>query len=297
VSPDDSPLPQRLVARVLERLGLQGPPGPDLAGLSDLYGAWCLHVPFDNTRKMIALRAGGEGPLPGASAEDFLEHWLAGGTGGTCWPSSNALYAVLCATGFRSRRVIGSMRDQGVANHASVKVCLDDGRHWLVDSSMLVNRPLPLGQEAFVGDDPVWPAEVEAVDGTHLVWWHAPPGGAYLPCRLLVDPASFQDYLAGYDRSRERSPFNQRLYARRNQPGRLVILVGRTRYTRTRDGIATRDLDADELQASLRTDIGLSEDAIARWAASGSLEDSLVPPSPGTAPPHEDRLPPSKRRP
>lgn len=37
-----------------------------------LYAAWCRSVPFDNTRKLIALRAGDPGPLPGDSPRGFL---------------------------------------------------------------------------------------------------------------------------------------------------------------------------------------------------------------------------------
>ena len=282
-----------LVTRVCERLGL-GPTGrPDLDALAACYHAWCARVPFDNTRKMVALRTGAPGPLPGIAADDFLEHWIAHGTGGTCWPSSHALFAVLRATGFDARPVAGSMRDLGVVSHASVKVRLD-GRDWLVDSSMLLNAPLPLGDEVFVGHDPVWPVEVEPVDGTHVIWWQAPPGRSYLPCRLLLDPAPLCESLAGYERSRARSPFNDRLYARINRPGELVILLGRTRLSRTRAGVTSTDLDAGGLRQALRDDIGLSAAWVEAWAASGALEASLQPPA-GPPPPADPRLPPSQR--
>ena len=276
MSLDSQRLPADLAWRVLEHLGFQDPPPLDLVGLSALYRAWCMRVPFDNTRKMIALRTKADGPLPGAYEADFLEHWLAHGTGGTCWPSSNALHAVLRTAGFDARRVIASMRDVGVLNHASVKVSIE-GRDWLVDASMLLNAPLPLGPGVFVGDDPVWPAEVEASNGSHVVWWHAPPGAGYLPCRLLMDPAPFQEYLDGYERSRERSPFNQRLYARRNRPDELLILVGHTRYRRSCGGVMPRDLDARQLKQSLREEIGLSAEMIDRWIGCGALAASFEP--------------------
>jgi len=118
------------------------------------------------------------------------------------------------------------------------------GRHaaeffenWLVDSSLLTNDPLPLGPGAFVHDDPVFPSEVEASDATHVIWTHTPPNEVHLPCRLLVDPADHALYFDGYERSRERSPFNQRLYARRNLPGELLVLLGRTRFSRTERGL------------------------------------------------------------
>ena len=293
---DSPPLPSDLARRTLRRLGFPDPPSRDRAGLAALYRAWGLHVPFDNTRKLIALRAGPGVPLPGADAEDFLEHWLADGTGGTCWPSSNALCEVLRAAGFAARRVIASMRDTGVPNHASVVVRVD-GADWLADSSMLLKEPLPLGTGAFANNDPVWPAEVERRDGAYLVWWHTPPDTGYLPCRLLIDPASFQAYLDGYERSRERSPFNQRLYARRNRPDELVILAGPRRYVRDRSGVRSRDLAAGELRQSLRDEIGLSGDMVGRWADSGALAASLEPPRQEDPQPPADGLqPPSKRQ-
>jgi hypothetical protein len=148
----------------------------------------------------------------------------------------------------------------------------------------------------FVGDDPVWPAEVEVSRGNHLVWWHVPPDAAYLPCRLLMDPAPFQECLDGYERSRERSPFNQRLYARRNRPGELVILVGRTRYLRDRESVRSRDLTAEELEASLRDEMGLSEEMIGRWTDSGALAASFMPPAAAPPPQSDARQPPSRRQ-
>lgn len=293
MSNDDRPLSPGLARRALERLGFAAPPPVDLDGLSAVYRAWCTRVPFDNTRKMIALRTGARGPLPGIYADDFFASWLAHGTGGTCWPSGNALFTLLEAAGFAVRRVGASMRDQGVVSHASGKVRIDE-RDWLVDSSMLVNTPLPLGSGVHLGGDLVWPVEVEAVDGTHVIWWQAPPNAAYMPCRLLLDPAPFQEYFDGYERSRERSPFNQRLYARINRPGELIVLLGHTRFSRTAAGVVSRDLTADELLRALREDIGLSENLVTSWAACGAVEASFEPPA-GPAPPPEMRMPPSMR--
>ena len=91
-----------------------------------------------------------------------------------------------------------------------------------------------------------------------------------------------------------RSPFNQRLYARRNRPGEMVVLVGSTRFAKTVEGVVSRNLPAAELCETLHRDIGLSEDVIDEWARSGSLADSLQPPS-GPKPPPVTRKPPSQR--
>jgi N-hydroxyarylamine O-acetyltransferase len=119
--------------QVLERLGLGEAPPPSLEGLNRLYRAWCRSVPFDNVRKRIALETNEPAPLPGAHAEDFLGAWLRHGTGGTCWPSSNGLFAVVRACGFDARRISASMWDQGEPNHGSVLVRIE-GEDYVTDS-------------------------------------------------------------------------------------------------------------------------------------------------------------------
>ncbi len=117
---------------------------PTAAYLATVYAAWCRHVPFDNVRKLIALREGHAPPLPGADPVDFFSHWLSDGTGGTCWSSSSAFYTLLTTLGVTARRIAGSMRDTGIVTHGSVIVTIDDSE-WLVDSSALTNRPVPRG--------------------------------------------------------------------------------------------------------------------------------------------------------
>jgi len=280
-----------LLRRALARLGFDRPPIADVGGLRALYRAWCAHVPFDNVRKMIALAIGG--PLPGGDAADLLEHWLADGAGGTCWPTSNALFALLEATGFAARRVTASMHDDGIANHASVKVAVG-GRDWLVDSSLLTNAPLPLGPGVFAHDDSAILVEVEAVDGTHVIWAFTPPNSSYVACRLLEDPSGAEAYAAGYEASRAHSPFNRRLYARRNRPGELVVLAGSSRFSKTAGGVTGRDLSPDELCRSLRDDIGVSAALVERWVRAGALDASYRAPQ-GTKPTRATGRPPSRR--
>jgi N-hydroxyarylamine O-acetyltransferase len=280
--------------RVLDRLGLPAAPFADVEGLGEVYAAWCLGMPFDNVRKMTALRTAPAGePLPGGRADDFFGAWLAHGAGGTCWPSSNALFALLRSLGFDAHRITAAMHDIGLLNHASVRVSVG-ARHWVVDSSSLTAVPLPLGDEVFVHDDPVFHVEVEPMDGTHLVWTSTPPNTGFVPCRLQVVPVAHGDYLAGYERSRERSPFNQRLYARRNRPGELLVVVGHTRFSRTRAGLESRRLSPEEVCDCLRSDIGLSGALVEQWVRAGGLEASFEPAS-GPTPPRPARLPPSRR--
>jgi len=260
--------------RVIERLGLAAPPVPDLAGLFAVYNAWCSHIPFDNVRKMIALRTAGA-PLPGLTAEDFLSAWLDHGTGGTCWPSSDALWALLCASGFDARRIVASMGDTGYGSHGTVKARVD-AANWLVDSSLLTNQPALCADVVHINTDPVWPIEIEPLDGTHLIWFDGVPATTPLTCRILQDPADPAWFVQAYEASRERSPFNARLYVRKNFPHEVRLLVGSTRFSKTAAGVESRTLTRAEVPEALVSEFAMSDDIVNAWVLSGSLDDSLV---------------------
>lgn len=291
---DDAPaLDRALRDRVLERLALPGVPSRDLAGLDALYRAWCRAVPFDNVRKMIALRRG-DAPLPGIDADEFLRRWLDDGTGGTCWPAANALHALATALGFDVARIAGSMRDSGHVNHGSVCARVD-GERWLVDPSMLHEAPVPLDRGTVVGSDPVFRVEVEPVDDGHLMWSELPPGDGPLVCRLFAPGVSHAFFAARYEASRARSAFNDRLYARCNRPGMLLVLHGALRGVKTASGLAVRALSRDDLLASLRDEFGVSGRTIDAWVRCGALDDSLAPPTGAAGTPPAPGQPPSRR--
>lgn len=278
--------------RVVSRLGLPPAVPTDLAGLRAVYAAWCLNVPFDNVRKLVALRTGDTGPLPGTDATDFLEHFLEHGTGGTCWSSSNALFELVASYGFDARRVAGSMRDLGVPGHGTIKVQID-GQDWLVDSSMLIMYPIPLRDEVHVDRDPLFGVEVEPTDGSHLVWFDTPPYDEYFPCRLLLDPVDFAFYAERYEISRTKGPFNHHLSVRYNRGSARAVIQGHTRHRNTTAGRESRSLTRDELVHALRHDVGLSAAMVQRFVDCGACDAAFEPPlnSPGPL----TARPPSRR--
>jgi hypothetical protein len=85
-----------------------------------------------------------------------------------------------------------------------------------------------------------------------------------MPCRLLEDPVDHAFYLERYEISREMSPFNVALYARRNVEGGLVSFLGRTRFVKSASGIGARELGDEELERALREELGLSGEMVAR---------------------------------
>jgi N-hydroxyarylamine O-acetyltransferase len=264
-------LSEPLRDRVLERLGFGAPPEPTLAGLNRLYRAWCQSVPFDNVRKRIALLREEPGPLPAGGAEDFLLGWLRHGTGGTCWPSSNALYATIRACGFAARRVSGSMFEDGSENHGTVKVHLD-GDVFLADTGMITDRVFPLRRgEKFERDDPLHPIRVEPVGDSFRIRFAFPQSTGTMPCRLVNDPVDHGLYLERYEWSRKTSPFNRNLYAVRNAGDSVLSFLGRNRFWKTGDGVSQTELDEDGLAEALVGDLGLSREIVEELRAHGGL--------------------------
>ena len=286
-------LSKDLLNRVLVRLGFNEHPGADINTLRRLYTSWCMTVPFDNVRKMIVMKSEDKLTLPGLEATEFFENWLKNGSGATCWPMANALFELLSSLGYQAYRMVGFMRDLGIINHGSVKVFVN-GMDYLVDASLLLNVILPLDHRTFIHNDPVFPVESEPDGESQMVWTMTPPGRDYFYCRMISDPVEFSLFDERYEASREQSIFNQRLYARRNYPGELIILWGNVRFSKTVKGIEHRELSRDEVCKALGRDIGISDNLINEWVHSGSLNASFEPLT-GAPPTSLVRKPPSQR--
>ncbi len=248
--------------RVLGRLGFTAPPPATVDGLNALYSAWGRSVPFDNVQKRLALAAGSGVPLPCATPEELFARYLAHGTGATCWPSSTAFHALLCASGFRASRLAGTMRPSGV-KHGSVLVQIgrDD---FLVDTWMASEVALPL-----------IPATTAAGVGAYHV--RAEPRGPWWCVRYLhptrEEECSFEveerdvdlaRVLAGYESSRTNSRFNTRLFARKNVTDGVLCITRGVRHFRDARGIARRELAPEEIARVLIEELGYSEEIVAR---------------------------------
>ncbi len=264
-------LSRELRDRTLEKLGLPGPPPLTLEGLNRLYGAWCARVPFDNVRKRIALIDRDSGPLPGGEAPDFFAAWLRHGTGGTCWPSSNGLYAIVAACGFDARRATGSMMDQGDVNHGSVFVRVD-GIDFMVDSSMLTGRVFPVirGRKTEL-PDPVLPVIVEPDGNLWVIRFARPVRGDPLVCRILDDCVDLAFYLDRYEWSRENSIFNEHLFARTNRGDSMLSIIGTTRFVTDAEKTTPTELGASAIGESLRREFRLSEEIVHELATRNAL--------------------------
>jgi len=267
-----------LVERVLAKLGLSDPPGMNLGGLAEIYAAWCRGVPFDNVRKLIHLHEQIPGPLPGDDAEEFLEAWLAHGTGGTCWAGNGALQAVLASLGFAARRGYATMlaAPNLPPNHGTVIVAIE-GRDFLVDASILFHEPMSLENGARV-DHPAWGVAMHSEDGKLHVRWR--PFHMTLECRIESVAATRDDFVGFHEATRSWGPFNYALSARLNQGDSVIGASFGQHAALDAKGVLSlvESPSAQERTALLVDRLGISEEMAARLPP-----DQPLPPPPKPA--------------
>ena len=235
----DGALTDPLVERVLARLGLRAAPAPTRAGLAAVYRAWCAHVPWDNVQKRITVVAG-RTPLAGAYPSEFFENFLRDGTGGTCWPSSGGLHALLAHLGFPARRAVAAMghdRSFRVPTHGTTIVRLD-GEDLFVDTSILHVEPLALRDGARL-DDPAHRVRVERSGGEWLIWWTLHSRDTEMVCLLLDDEVPLAQFLERYEASRV-TGFSYFLTLTKNLPGGILSVSGDRRTFRDASGAITQ---------------------------------------------------------
>jgi N-hydroxyarylamine O-acetyltransferase len=259
-----------LLERVLSKLGFSARPEPTWESLKAIYGAWCQKVPFDNVRKLIHLRRGDAGALPGDTADDFFAAWLLHGTGGTCWAGNGALQVLLNSLDFAAHRGLATMLVAANVppNHGTVIVELER-RRYVVDAAILHGEPLPLEEDAATRVAHAAWGVICAMDaGQWRIRWrplHAIDG---LECRieqLQVAASSFHEW---HERSRPWSPFNYALYARRNR-GTAVLGTAfgqRIEFDAT-GGVVQRGMPAGQRAPFLVEELGMDEALIAQLPA------------------------------
>ncbi len=276
-------LPPELLERVLRKLGFSDRPEPTLGSLTALYAAWCRRVPFDNVRKLIHMREGQTGPLPGDGPEDFFVAWLAHGTGGTCWAGNGGLYDLLTSLDYEASRGIATMvtSPDVPPNHGTVLVDLD-GVRYMVDASILHNQPLLLvdGQTTAIPHG-AWGVEARQQDGRWHIRWrplHTPAG---IDCRIEHVGASGETFSESYEATRAWSPFNYELNARLIRGDALVGVAFGQHVTLDAGGAVDREpISGEDRVRLLIEELGMSEE-IARQ----------LPPDEPTPPPPWSRSP------
>ena len=274
----DLHLENDVLDRVLAKLGFSRRPDPTPLSLKALYGAWCQKIPFDNLRKLIHIRSGNAGPLPGSGARDFFENWLQYGTGGTCWSGAGACHALLVTLGFDAARGIGTMMvaPDLPPNHGTVRVRFGP-QEFLVDCSMLHGEPLPLAQDRETAIfHPAWGLRCVMKDGRWHIAWRPLHKLEGLECRLESFGASREDYETHYEQTRGWSPFNYELCIRRNRGDDVVGIGFGYKVVIRSSGQAEREpLSPGIRERLLIEELGISEEFVRRVPA-----DVPTPPPP-----------------
>jgi N-hydroxyarylamine O-acetyltransferase len=246
---------------VLARLGFDAAPAPHVDGLTAVYGAWCAEVPFDNLRKRVHLASGSETPFPNLDPESFFADFLAHGAGGTCWPSTLALWSLLRRLGFAVRLGVASMyydEPGDMESHGTVLADLDGVTYW-VDTAMATLTPMPAAPGSEAG--PVWRrARVERLGESITVRWSRTVFPVEMGCRLLDGAGTPARYAARYEASRGLSPFNTHVYSTRATAERVLTFAFGMRMEQDEDGFEHTDVLApDERRRVLVEEFGYSE--------------------------------------
>jgi N-hydroxyarylamine O-acetyltransferase len=256
-----------LAHRVLDRLGVAAPGPNGLEGLEAVYRAWCRGVPFDNITKRLFQAGGAIGTVPGSTAREFFATWLERGIGGTCWSSTIGLTALLSWLGFDARLVVGTMlTDPSVSpNHSSTVVTID-GSAYLVDTSMLYERPLLLDPAVPTHhEDALHPVRATPHGGRWTIEWM--PGhfrSAFIACDTSTERVADTDLAAWHDRTRRQSLFNDTLFIRRNLE-HSILSYGRGKAIRVdaRGTLSKEAIPSTELPGWLVEQFGIAPEVVA----------------------------------
>ena len=266
-----------LLDEVLEKIGLSERPELDVEGLSTAYNAWCESVSFDNVQKRVYMGENRTGPLPGIEPSEFLQNLVTHGTGGTCWPSSNGLWALMHGLGFDAHRVSGNMIvpvPLEEPNHGSTVVYIE-GQTLMVDSSILNHVPISLveGEDSST-DFPLNETQTEWVGDTWQVHWLPGHGRDEIVMKLdgpgVGQSRDMEFWAHRSDVSRGSSLFNDALYIRKSVPGG-VRTIGRGALISIGAGgeVEVAELDNETRDRELIETFGLSEEIVARTPPDG----------------------------
>lgn len=262
---------------VLARLGFADRVTPDRAGLAAVYLAWCRSVPFDNLVKRID-HVVGTVPFRNDEPEAFFALWLEHGTGGTCWPSSRALGALLDALDFDVTLGSAAMGDElfgRIHTHGTLLITVGDATFW-VDTSMLTDTPVELveGAETTL-DHPLRPVRAEPVDDLWRVHWM--PGGIdmVMSCLLLDREVDTEHYSARYEWSRTMSRFNTAVFATTNEIDRVITMTSGELHTVDHRGRTSAGMSDDERRVILVDRFGYSEAIVDALPPDDAPDDPL----------------------
>ena len=258
-------LSHELTVEILSQLGLKKKPKADLGGLEEIYSAWCHHVPFDNIQKLLHLKSQSPLPLPGDDPTDFFQQWIKVGTGGTCWACSTALYSLLKTHGFKVYLGAATMlvAPNLPPNHGTIIVDIE-GKHFLVDSSMMHDSPLRLDTNATTIQHQAWGLNGTLRDMKWQFHWRPLHMLSGCVCRLDEIDVSAQYFRRCHEQTRVWGPFNYSVYTRINRSNCVTGLAyGYKIDIDSLGNIKRKPIDRTERNRFLIEEMGISDELVA----------------------------------
>jgi len=242
--------------RLLERIGLDAMPPPDVEGLRALHRAYVASVPYED----LAVQLGESARLDEAA---LTRRVLSGGRGGYCFEVNTVLCALLRAAGFTVERREARVNDAELCNHMALVVRVD-GREFLADAGLGEGPldPVELGDGVRTRGPLSW-SVARTADGWRLD--QHPWGSIDAGVTFGDAPAGLADFDAHHLRlaTDPSSSFVRTLVLQRPFDDRIVTLRSRTLSV---DGPGRRDrvvlADAREFAEALREEFGVDPGAL-----------------------------------
>jgi len=252
-------LDQKIAKNVLSHLKLNINK-PNEESLHELYNAWCDNIPFDNFWKRLQLAGAAFSNKDQMNPNNFFEIWLEHGLGGTCWTSTVAMYSLLQYLGFNVRYITGSMGDMGMPNHGSLIVAFENGKEFIVDTSILNNNPIEIVGNGV--EHGVYPVQLVKDNNKKLLIFEHVTKREVMPCAIIDTNISEEALEQHYNVSIEMSLFNDCIYVRKNKKGSIESIVGNTFYHKTASSIESKEISKDGISAVLVDTMGFSKEIV-----------------------------------
>ncbi|MEW7278833.1 arylamine N-acetyltransferase [Aquimarina sp. 2201CG1-2-11] len=245
---------------VLNRFGIDPQIECNEEGLTLLYKAWCRNIPFDNFWKRLAISQNTFSDHDQMQADSFFKIWLEYGVGGTCWTTTNAMFQLLKYMGFDVYVVGGSMGDMGVVNHGSLIVSVDEGKEFVVDTSILNEKPIDISGAEL--EHPIHTIQLSEESDTVKVLFEHVSKKDFMPCAIMKNGIGLDQLKEHYDISIENSLFNDCVYIRKNDENGVSAIIGNTFFVKTAISIEKRELNETELSEVLINVMGFSKEIV-----------------------------------
>lgn len=188
-------LTQTMTKSVLAYLGLTAvPETPDVPFLDQLMHVFSRTVPWESASRIVRRTAVAEPELCPRWPEKFWQDSIDLGTGGTCFESNYAYFALLKALGFEGYLTINNMGDT-IGCHSAI-VVLVEGQKWLVDAGFPIYVTLPMSANGMMHRRSSFLYYAIRPDGRRRYHIEQHPHPNRVAFTLIDEPVSEPDYRA-----------------------------------------------------------------------------------------------------